>query len=57
MNVPEKPKNRKKKQRNAVLDWLGYAAMRAGLFILFLFPLRSNLKFACLLGSVMWRGF
>lgn len=54
MVIPQKPK-RKKKQRNAVLDWFGYAAMRVGLFILFLFPVRSNLWFACFLGTMMWK--
>ena len=50
----QKPK-KKKKQRNAVLDWLGYAAMRVALFIMWLFPVQWNLKTGCLLGSLMWR--
>ena len=37
------------------MDWLGYAAMRVGLFILLLFPVRSNLWFACQLGNLMWK--
>ena len=55
MTTVPKQSKKKKKERNAILDWLGYAAMRVGLFILFLFPLRSNLKFGCLVGSMMWK--
>ncbi|MCE5186817.1 MAG: lysophospholipid acyltransferase family protein [Planctomycetaceae bacterium] len=48
-------KKKKKKQRNLVLDWLGYALVRALLFILYLFPVRYNLRFACFLGNLMWK--
>lgn len=47
-------KKKKKKERHAVLDWLGYAALRAGLVILRLFPIGWNLRFACFLGRLMW---
>lgn len=39
------------------MDWLGYAAMRIALFILFLFPVRWNLRFACFLGTLMWKHY
>jgi len=54
VSVFQKPK-KKKKQRNAVLDWLAYAAMRTALFVMWLFPVSWNLKTGCLLGSLMWR--
>ncbi|MHC4292279.1 MAG: lysophospholipid acyltransferase family protein, partial [Planctomycetota bacterium] len=56
MAFPKKPK-RKKKKRNPVLDWLGYAVMRVALFILYLFPVRRNLRFACFLGNLMWKHY
>ena len=37
------------------MDWLGYAAMRVALFVMYLFPVRWNLKTGCLLGRLMWR--
>ncbi len=57
MAVTKKEKKKKKKQRNIVADWLGYAAMRVGLFILYLFPVRWNLRFACFLGTQMWKHY
>ena len=57
MAVTKKEKKKKKKQRNIVADWLGYAAMRVGLFILCLFPVRWNLRFACFLGKLMWKHY
>jgi hypothetical protein len=56
MAFPKK-KKRKKKQRNPFMDWLGYALMRIALFILFLFPVRQNLRFACFLGNLMWKHY
>ncbi|MFZ9011867.1 MAG: hypothetical protein ACO20W_08260, partial [Anaerohalosphaeraceae bacterium] len=56
MPFPKK-KKRKKKKRNPVMDWLGYALMRIALFILFLFPVRQNLRFACFLGTLMWKHY
>ncbi len=56
MAFPKKEKKQKHK-RNPVLDWLGYAAMRVILFILFLFPVRWNLRFACFLGRLMWKHY
>ena len=55
MALPKKNKNKHK--RNPVLDWLGYAAMRVGLFVLYLFPVRWNLRFACFLGTQMWKHY
>jgi KDO2-lipid IV(A) lauroyltransferase len=56
MAFPKKQK-KKKKKRNPVLDWLGYALMRVILFILFLFPVRRCLRFACFLGNLMWKHY
>lgn len=56
MALPKKNK-KKKHPRNAVMDWLGYAAMRVALFILFLFPVRWSLRFACFLGTQMWKHY
>lgn len=50
-------KKRKKKERNAVLDWLGYAAVRVLFFILGWFPIEWNLRLACFLGRLMWRHY
>lgn len=49
-NSGKKPK----KGRSQVLDWLGYVLMRVILCILYLFPVRRNLRFACFLGNLMW---
>jgi KDO2-lipid IV(A) lauroyltransferase len=56
MTFPKKQK-KKKKKRNPVLDWLGYALMRAAMFIILLFPVRKNLRFACFLGDLMWKHY
>ena len=56
MAFPKKIK-KKKKHRNAALDWLGYVTMRVALFILYLFPVRQNLRFACFLGNLMWKHY
>ncbi|OQY05894.1 MAG: hypothetical protein B6I25_04980 [Planctomycetales bacterium 4572_13] len=56
MAFPKKRK-KKKKQRNPVVDWLGYALMRVALFILFLFPVRWCLRFGCFLGNLMWKHY
>lgn len=50
-------KRRHKKKRNIFLDWLGYVLMRFVLFVLYLFPVRSNLRFACFLGNLMWKHY
>jgi KDO2-lipid IV(A) lauroyltransferase len=50
-------KKKTKKQRNLVLDWLGYVLMRIILFIIYLFPVRSNLRLACFLGNLMWKHY
>lgn len=44
-----------KKERNLIMDWLGYVLVRIVLFILYLFPIRRNLRFACRLGNLMWK--
>lgn len=50
-------KKKKKKERNAVLDWLGYAAVRILFFILGCFPIEWNLRLACFLGRLLWRHY
>ncbi|MBN1817292.1 MAG: hypothetical protein JW828_08015 [Sedimentisphaerales bacterium] len=50
-------KKRKKRKSNIVFDWLGYAAMRAAVAILYCFPVRTNLRFACFLGRLLWRHY
>ncbi|MBL7214475.1 MAG: hypothetical protein ISS71_02220 [Phycisphaerae bacterium] len=57
MSVTKKNKKKKNHKRNPALDWLGYAAMRVALFILYLFPVRWNLRFACFLGTLMWKHY
>ncbi|MHC5118620.1 MAG: LpxL/LpxP family acyltransferase, partial [Planctomycetota bacterium] len=56
MAFPKKQK-KKKKHRNPVMDYMGYVLMRVALFILFLFPARWNLRFACFLGNQMWKHY
>lgn len=53
--IPNSKPKSSKKTRNAAVDWLVYAAVRAGVWLLKRFPLQSNLKFGCLLGSLLWR--
>jgi KDO2-lipid IV(A) lauroyltransferase len=48
-------KKKKKKERNAILDWLGYAAVRIVFFILGWFPIEWNLRLACVLGRLLWK--
>jgi KDO2-lipid IV(A) lauroyltransferase len=58
MSVTKKETKKKNKHpRNAVMDWLGYAALRAALFILYLFPVRWNLRLACILGKLLWKHY
>jgi KDO2-lipid IV(A) lauroyltransferase len=53
----KKPKKKKKKQRNLVVDYLVYLLLRAGLFVIFLFPVEANLRFARFLGREMWKHY
>jgi KDO2-lipid IV(A) lauroyltransferase len=50
-------RKRKKDKRNPVMDWVGYAALRVGLFILLRFSVNTNLRFARFLGSMMWKHY
>jgi len=50
-------KRNKNRKRNPVKDWFGYIAMRIGLFVLFLFGIKANLRFARFLGSMMWKHY
>lgn len=47
-------RDRKKRERNLVADWLAYAGLRVVVFVLFLFPVRWNLRFAAFLGRQLW---
>lgn len=48
-------KRQRSKERNIVKDWLGYAALRVGLFVLFRFSVNANLRFARFLGRMLWK--
>lgn len=50
-------RSRKEKKRNLMNDWLVYAAMRIGLFIMYCFPVEKNLQFACFLGRQLWKNY
>ncbi len=50
-------KRRKKKKHSPVVDWLAYAAMRAGLFVMYLFSVEANLRFGRFLGRCMWKHY
>jgi lauroyl/myristoyl acyltransferase len=50
-------RRKKKRKRNPVMDWIGYAALRVGLFILLRFTVKANLRFARFLGSQMWKHY
>jgi KDO2-lipid IV(A) lauroyltransferase len=50
-------KKRKKKKSNVILDYLGYIALRIALFILYRFPVESNLRFARFLGRLMFKHY
>jgi Kdo2-lipid IVA lauroyltransferase/acyltransferase len=54
MAPPGTPKKRKKKH-NPVLDWLLYVAVRVLVVFLYLFDVETNLRFACVLGRLLWR--
>ncbi|MBN1124792.1 MAG: lysophospholipid acyltransferase family protein [Sedimentisphaerales bacterium] len=50
-------KKRKKRKSNIVFDWLAYVALRIAVAILYCFPVRTNLRFACFLGRMLWRHY
>ncbi|MCF7954239.1 MAG: lysophospholipid acyltransferase family protein [Phycisphaerae bacterium] len=50
-------RRKKNRKRNPVIDWIGYAALRVGLFILLRFSVKANLRFARFLGSQMWQHY
>jgi len=52
-----KPQKRQKRRQSVVLQWLAYVALRAVVTILYCFPIRWNLRFACFLGRLMWRHY
>ncbi len=51
------PQKRKKKKHNPVLDWLLYVAVRVLVVFLYLFDVETNLRFACVLGRLLWRHY
>ena len=52
--MSDRKKRRKKRKNNIVLDYLAYIALRIALFILYRFPVETNLRFARFLGRQMW---
>jgi KDO2-lipid IV(A) lauroyltransferase len=44
-----------RKERNAILDWLGYAGLRVLVGILQLSSVEANLRFARFLGRLLWK--
>jgi len=50
-------RSQEEKKRNGVADWLAYAGLRIVVFILYLFPVRWNLRFAAFLGRQLWRHY
>ena len=51
-------KNKKKKRKgNVITDWLLYALVRVIFFIMYRFPVETNLRFAAFLGGLMWKHY
>ncbi len=50
-----KPKKRKKKRPNPVVDWLLYVTLRLFVVWISLFPVEWNLRVACWTGRGLWR--
>ena len=55
--MSNRPRKKKKRQRNLILDWLAYAAFRVLLFIIYCFPIDTNLRTARFLGRLMWKHY
>jgi len=53
--MADDPIRKKKKKHNAFVDWLLYVAVRILVVFLSLFDVETNLRFACLLGRLLWR--
>jgi KDO2-lipid IV(A) lauroyltransferase len=49
--------SKRNRKRNVVADWLAYAGVRVGLFIMYRFSVKANLRFACFLGDQMWKNY
>ena len=49
------PRKKKKKKNSIIKDWLSYLALRILVFILYMFNIETNLKFACFLGRLLWK--
>jgi Kdo2-lipid IVA lauroyltransferase/acyltransferase len=50
-------KKKPKRERNAILDWLGYAGLRVLVGILQLSSVEANLRFARFLGRLLWKHY
>ncbi len=50
-----KPRKKKKKKQNIVLDWLAYLALRILVLVLCMFKVETNLRTACFLGRMLWK--
>ena len=55
--MAEERRKRRKKRPSVILQWLAYVALRVVVAILCCFGVRWNLRFAGLLGRLMWRGY
>ena len=55
--LKEPKKKSKKKQRNLFVDYLAYLALRGLLFVMFMFSVESNLRFARFLGRELWKNY
>ncbi|MBP7052230.1 MAG: lysophospholipid acyltransferase family protein [Phycisphaerae bacterium] len=53
----EKVPRKKKKKHHPILDWLLCAAVRILVIFLFLFDVETNLRFACVLGDLLWKHY
>ena len=55
--IDQRPRKRKKKKHNPILDWLLYVAVRVLVVFLSLFDVETNLQFACFLGRLLWKHY
>ncbi len=53
----EQRPSKKKKKHNLILDWLLYVVVRILVIFLSLFDVETNLRFACLLGDLLWKHY
>jgi KDO2-lipid IV(A) lauroyltransferase len=55
--MADSDRRKKKKRHNPVTNWLAYIALRIVVFVLHLFSVETNLKFACFLGRLLWKHY